>query len=60
MARVIVGQDVLPCGCIARTVLQDGERIFEMVPCSLDCERLIYVLKESKDQGKPIEFKEAP
>lgn len=41
----------LPCGC--RHGTDEVTEAFIYEPCSMDCEFYLYVLEESKRQGKP-------
>lgn len=44
----------LPCGCQLGTDVIDGVPTFLYEPCALDCEYYLYVVAESKRQGKPL------
>ena len=43
----------LPCGCRMGTDMVDDVETFIFEPHALDCENYLYVLAESRRQGKP-------
>lgn len=49
--------ETLPCGCAVATREVDGNQIFVMIPCRVDCKSLAYVVLEAKRADKPVEFR---
>lgn len=56
----MLDQDVLPCGCVLRRVINNGVKEFQIIPCRSDCKYLAYALEETQRQGKPVETRYAP
>lgn len=51
----VLDYDVLPCGCTTSRVVKDGQKLFVMAPCRMDCENYLYAVAEAGRQGKPVE-----
>jgi hypothetical protein len=58
--RTELDTEVLPCGCLTRRVLIDGERVLEIVPCHSDCINLRNALELAAEAGKPVKRRRAP
>jgi hypothetical protein len=58
MLRACLDHMVLPCGCETGTLYVAGEPTFVIMPHSLACEWYRYAVDESRDQGKPVEFRD--
>jgi hypothetical protein len=51
------GYERLPCGCVMGTEElgpDPADRVFVYEPCSLRCEFYLYVVAETRRQGKPV------
>lgn len=52
--------EVLPCGCLMRLEIRDGQKVGTFVPCRKTCDYYRCLLKAAAEHNKPITFIGAP
>ena len=49
--------EVLSCGCVLTSKIEDGVKVFQLAPCNIDCKVIDWVLKASDEENKPVEYR---
>lgn len=52
--------EVLPCGCLFRCEIRDGQRVGSYVPCNKSCGQYRAMLEMALRTNKPVTFVPAP
>lgn len=52
--------EVLPCGCIMRSIISDGVEVLVIIPCRKDCPNYSDVIEMAMQDGLPVMYRQAP
>jgi len=56
----IPGDRVMPCGCLLRCAIIEGERTLKLFPCRITCRNIQTLLQAAEERGIDVACREAP